>query len=74
MQSDRYGNDGITIGNCTWCDSEYSVGCSRAQEQAVFCSKKCEIEARFWLIDTLKEVEHELGKPHGDPGEILPPF
>jgi hypothetical protein len=35
---------------------------NRAREQCVFCSKKCEIEARFWLLDVLKQV----GKPRGE--------
>jgi hypothetical protein len=62
MQNDRYSNPGITIGACTWCYTEYVIGCSRAREQSVFCSKKCEIEARFWLLDVLKEVDKSRGK------------
>jgi hypothetical protein len=64
MQNDRYSNPGITIGACAWCCTEYVIGCSRAREQYVFCSKKCEIEARFWLLDVLKQV----GKPRGEEG------
>ncbi len=65
MQNDRYSNPGITIGACAWCRAEYVIGCSRALDQSVFCSKKCEIEARFWLLDVLKEV----GKSRGDEGD-----
>ena len=66
MQNDRYSNPGITIGACAWCRAEYVIGCSRAQEQSVFCSKKCEIEARFWLVDVLKDVAR------GDDGKQRP--
>jgi hypothetical protein len=62
MQNDRYSNPGITIGACAWCCTEYVIGCSRAREQCVFCSKKCEIEARFWLLDILKQVEKSRGE------------
>ena len=42
MQNDRYSNPGITIGACAWCRAEYVIGCSRALDQSVFCSKKCD--------------------------------
>jgi len=68
MQNDRYSNPGITLGACVWCCAEYVIGCSRAHEQGVFCSKKCEIEARFWLHDVLTDVE----KSRGDNGDREP--
>lgn len=57
MPNERSSNHGITIGACIWCRSEYVIGCSRAYAQNIFCSKKCEIEARFWLIELLRGVE-----------------
>jgi hypothetical protein len=36
--------------DCTWCKAEYAVASSRARDQRTFCSKKCEMEARFWLF------------------------
>lgn len=39
---------------CLWCYSQYLRSTSRAREGQTFCSKKCEIEARFWLADLLK--------------------
>jgi hypothetical protein len=65
MQNDRYSNPGIILGTCAWCCTEYVVGCSRAREQCVFCSKKCETEARFWLLDVLKQVSRGEGDDHG---------
>ena len=35
---------------CTWCKSKYYVEASHARDQHTFCSKKCELEARFWLF------------------------
>jgi len=39
---------------CVWCYSQYLRSTSRAREWQTFCSRKCEIEARFWLADNLK--------------------
>ena len=63
MPNDRSYNHGITIGACIWCSAEYVIGCSRAQEQSIFCSKKCELEARFWLVEVLRGVD---GMPRRD--------
>jgi hypothetical protein len=39
-----------TTTECTWCKSTYHVEASHARDQATFCSRKCEMEARFWLF------------------------
>lgn len=39
---------------CLWCYSQFLKGTSRARDGQTFCSKKCEIEARYWLHDNLK--------------------
>lgn len=52
MQSDRYGTN-ESVHHCTWCNSEYDEAYSRAHETNVFCSKKCEVEARYWLRECL---------------------
>ncbi len=41
---------------CLWCTSEYLKIASRARETGIFCSKKCEFEARFWLHDVLQKA------------------
>ena len=55
MQADRYGTN-QSVHNCAWCNSEYAEAYSRARENEVFCSKKCEIEARFWLRESLAQA------------------
>ena len=72
MQNDRHNNQGITVGACVWCRSEYVVGCSRAREQNIFCSKKCEIEARFWLVDVLRDIEKLRQSPEDNSGRRPP--
>jgi len=52
MQNDRYA--GRQVGTCIWCVSEYDLAFSRARDNVHFCTKKCEIEARFWLHYQLK--------------------
>lgn len=54
MQSDRYFDYRTAAGTCTWCKSEYLVSASRANDTQVFCCRKCETEARFWLYELLK--------------------
>ncbi len=54
MQSNRYlpsGHNAI----CVWCEHEFTTAASRAHDNSIFCTKKCEIEAKFWLLDRLKE-------------------
>ena len=43
-------------GNCVWCEAEYSPEESRARTAALFCSHKCEVEARYWLVSELQTV------------------
>jgi len=46
-----------TTTDCTWCKSEYPVETSHARNQQMFCSKKCELEARFWLFRLFQPVD-----------------
>ena len=46
-----------TTTDCTWCDSEYQPERSHARDQRMFCSKKCELEARFWLFRLFQPAE-----------------
>lgn len=55
MQADRY-NTNQSVHCCTWCNAEYAEAYSRARETGVFCSKKCEIEARYWLRESLSQA------------------
>ncbi|MGE5113108.1 MAG: hypothetical protein ACM3JB_19780 [Acidobacteriaceae bacterium] len=54
MQTSRY-QPGGNVAICVWCESEFSSANSRAHENGIFCTKKCEIEAKFWLLDRLKK-------------------
>ncbi len=56
MQSDRYSSNRQST-HCNWCCTHYVVGQSRARENNVFCTKRCEIEARFWLHELLEAVQ-----------------
>lgn len=56
MQHDRY-NSSREYTQCLRCAGEYVIGTSRARDNAMFCSKKCEIESRFWLKDVLDTIE-----------------
>jgi hypothetical protein len=40
--------------HCVWCEHEYVPAQSRARSAALFCSTKCEIEARWWLVEKLE--------------------
>ncbi len=55
MQADRYGTN-QSVNHCAWCSSEYDEAYSRARDTELFCSKKCELEARYWLRDRLDNV------------------
>jgi hypothetical protein len=56
MQSDRYLNSKTASTTCMWCDCEYRVMSSRAADSQVFCRRRCEVEARFWLYELLKAL------------------
>ena len=53
MQPNQY-DAATSTAVCLWCYSQYLRSTSRAREGQTFCSRKCEIEARFWLHDNLK--------------------
>lgn len=53
-----------TSTRCTWCRSRYQIALSHARDQNTFCSKKCELEARFWLFRLFHPVDDP--KPIGD--------
>jgi hypothetical protein len=55
MQPNQY-DAATTTAVCLWCYSQYLKGTSRARDGQTFCSRKCEIEARFWLHDNLKSA------------------
>ena len=40
---------------CVVSEQQIPSANSRAHENGIFCTKKCEIEAKFWLLDRLKE-------------------
>jgi hypothetical protein len=55
MQNDRYKAE-QKIAGCVWCFTQYRCGESHARLPGTFCSRKCEIEARYWLFTTLKSL------------------
>ncbi len=42
---------------CVWCTEEY--GTSHAHQPKLFCSRRCEIEARYWLLTVLNSCSPE---------------
>ena len=60
MQSDRYSNSKTAIATCVWCSEDYVMGASRASDVQMFCGRKCEMEARFWLYELLKPANLDL--------------
>jgi hypothetical protein len=55
MQSDRHSNPKVAKSSCQWCTGDYQVGASRAADPRMFCNRRCEMEARFWLYEVLKK-------------------
>jgi hypothetical protein len=45
--------------DCSWCKSDYEIAGSHARDQQTFCSKKCELEARFWLFRLFQPADAE---------------
>ncbi len=45
---------------CLWCETQYGTAASRARDNAIFCSRRCEAEARYWLFSVLN------GSPEAD--------
>lgn len=43
-------------GICVWCESDFSRDDSRARTTELFCSQKCEVEARYWLVNELQTL------------------
>lgn len=54
-----------TSTGCTWCRSQYQIAASHARDQRTFCSKKCELEARFWLFRLFQPAEDAKALPEG---------
>lgn len=50
--------------NCVWCDSQYYASGSAARSIELFCSRRCETEARYWLFAVLSRVQ-EWRAGHG---------
>lgn len=63
MQWERYSNPEMRQEHCVWCYQGYYVAASHAGEESLFCSKRCEVEARFWLLDQLKAPPSARSSP-----------
>jgi hypothetical protein len=46
----------VDFGFCVWCAQEYAPPESRARNAAMFCSQRCELEARSWLLVELQAL------------------
>jgi hypothetical protein len=57
MQSDRYSPDDGKLSSCAWCSAEMGENALPAKSAAVFCSRRCEIEANFWLYAEMCAIE-----------------
>lgn len=54
-----------TSTDCTWCKSMYQVESSHARDAKTFCSKTCELEARFWLFRLFQPADAAKALPEG---------
>lgn len=43
--------------DCVWCSSSYLLSQARARTAELFCSRRCETEARYWLFAILSKVQ-----------------
>lgn len=67
MQQDRYSDPRTCRRSCHWCLADYRAMSSRASDPLLFCTKRCEIEARFWLLDQMNEairLRRDTDPPH----------
>ncbi len=46
-----------TARDCVWCCAHYSSAHTRARTVELFCSRRCETEARYWLFAILSKVQ-----------------
>jgi len=42
---------------CTWCGEELGRNVVPARSATVFCTRRCEIEANFWLYQEMCVIE-----------------
>lgn len=47
----------VTLKNCAWCDGTLGANVMPAKSAKVFCSRRCEIEANFWLYQEMCVIE-----------------
>jgi len=57
MQTDRYLSDDSSLTTCTWCGAQLGQNVMPTSSAAVFCSRRCEIEANFWLYQEMCVIE-----------------
>jgi endogenous inhibitor of DNA gyrase (YacG/DUF329 family) len=67
MQTNRYLPDDGTLTKCTWCGAQLGQNIMPAGAAIVFCSRRCEIEANFWLYQEMCAIEimHPLQSADG---------
>jgi hypothetical protein len=41
---------------CAWCCDDFQESTSIAFAPDLFCSRRCEIEARYWLFDQIQSA------------------
>jgi hypothetical protein len=73
MSSGPENSDQERLHVCAWCGGAIGRECPPARGVALFCSRRCGIEAQFWLYQELCAIEIELGHPRpGDAGHDSP--
>ena len=59
MQSNRYSPLNTALATCLWCNTALKKSQNAGPKSKVyyFCSRRCEIEANFWLFQELCAIE-----------------
>ena len=59
MQFNRYHSTETALGTCLWCNTALKQSKNAGPQSKVcyFCSRRCEIEANFWLFQELCAIE-----------------
>jgi hypothetical protein len=57
MLPDPYLPEEGTLTTCTWCGAQLGQNVMPKRSASVFCSRRCEIEANFWLFQEMCAIE-----------------
>lgn len=54
--------------HCSWCKGEMPAERLKSKRVLLFCSKRCELDAAFWLLQEMCAIEVESGRLFGPTG------